>query len=60
MAETRPYEARKTEGADTWEIYNKNSQEVVTLGLPETTAKERASLANELYEEASKEEVPDA
>lgn len=53
--ETRPYTARKTEGANTWEIVNDNNDEVVASGLDEETAKKRATLSNEMYEKASEE-----
>lgn len=60
MAEVRPYEARKQDKSVAWEIWNKNNGEVVAVGLPEETAKSRVEVANELYEQASKEEAPDA
>lgn len=56
VTETRPYTARKTEGADTWEIVNENSDEIVASGLDEETAKKRATLSNEMYDKASEEE----
>lgn len=54
-SETRPYEARKTEGSESWEIYNVNLKAVVDSNLSEEVAKSRAELANEMYEKASTE-----
>lgn len=59
MAETRPYVARKADGDDSWEVYNKESKLIVEAGLTEEDAKSHADLGNEMYAEASKEEASD-
>ena len=44
------FHARKTEGAETWEVVSP-SGEVVDFGLTEEVAKNRAEVANEMDKE---------
>ena len=48
--ESARFHARKTEGAETWEVVA-SSGDVVDFGLTEEVAKERATLANEMDKE---------
>jgi hypothetical protein len=46
------YKVRKTPDADTWEIYNAETDQVVDTGAPtEADAKKRAEMMNEMVQE---------
>ena len=59
MSASRPYQARKSSDSDSWEIVNSETDEIVDSGLDEDTAKSRAELSNDMFEEASKESESD-